>query len=232
MLEGGRTVHRSFTSVSTPQPHVHAEIYQSLGNNEKAADYKNELEQQRQRHQKMVTSITSHPLWLQSVREVRTRTQAQEQMNTQKLERQVAEVSLALSHRERLLTRIEQSIRTTLELHAKGDTEGTKLQLQQIYNKLQQNRSKQDSIVSAQKLAENEHLSRIKATFPRLTPTLTQLAAYIATGSTTAEIAQLMHVTPQTVATQRKRLRKRLEITSQVDLRGFLRKSIDVVDLP
>ena len=70
-------------------------------------------------------------------------------------------------------------------------------------------------------------LSRLKERFPDLSSNDLKLCAYLKMNMTSKEIAQLMSITIKAVEVSRYRLRKKLQIPSDVALFDYLLKAID-----
>ena len=66
--------------------------------------------------------------------------------------------------------------------------------------------------------------NKLKTDFPKLTPNELKLCAYIRINLTSKEIAQMLHNTAETINKSRYRLRKKLNLTTAVDLGEFIRK--------
>ncbi len=68
----------------------------------------------------------------------------------------------------------------------------------------------------------NDFLSTLKARFPQLSPTDLKLCAYLRLNLSSKEIAQLLNISLKGVEVSRYRLRKKLNLATEVNLHGFL----------
>lgn len=69
-----------------------------------------------------------------------------------------------------------------------------------------------------------EFSNKLKLKFPELTIHDLRLAAYIKIGLNSKEIADLLNIKPSSVYISRSRLRKKIELSPDTDLHGFLNK--------
>jgi AraC family transcriptional regulator, chitin signaling transcriptional activator len=70
--------------------------------------------------------------------------------------------------------------------------------------------------------ANSEFLKKLKVQFPQLTPTDLKLSAYLKMNISSKEIAPLLHISVRSVEVSRYRLRRKLGLTSNVNLVDFM----------
>jgi DNA-binding CsgD family transcriptional regulator len=68
----------------------------------------------------------------------------------------------------------------------------------------------------------NNFLSILKNKYPQLSPTDLKLCAYLRLNLTSKEIAQLLNISLKGVEVSRYRLRKKLNLTTEINLHDFL----------
>ncbi len=97
--------------------------------------------------------------------------------------------------------------------------------LHQVLRKIKgQSSSKEDWQAFEEQFRKVHHgfMQRLSQRYPTLTSTELKVCALIRTGLSSSEIGALLHVTKRNIDTHRYRLRKKLEIDSDVDLGTFL----------
>lgn len=75
-----------------------------------------------------------------------------------------------------------------------------------------------DRVLDLMRGVDEQFYVRLRKRFPTLTPNQERFCALIRTGLSSSEIAKVLHISNETVMTQRKRLRRRMELTPNDNL--------------
>ncbi|MGB3182211.1 MAG: DNA-binding response regulator [Cyclobacteriaceae bacterium] len=101
--------------------------------------------------------------------------------------------------------------------------------LRRIIRQIEQNTKDTNQWEEFKQYFEKSHpnfLDNLEKKFPRLTSQDLRLCTYIKIHMTTHEIADLRHVTPETIRTQKYRIKKKLKLSKEVDLSDFLNNNL------
>ncbi len=119
-------------------------------------------------------------------------------------------------------TRIIESIREQLDLLLKKP-ESLSWRATEIYKILDTaNRASGDTFIFQMDELNQEFYKNLKSGFPDLSTGDLRLCAYIKIGLDSKEVANLMNIKPSSIYISRFRLRKKLGLTADDDLYGFL----------
>ena len=122
-------------------------------------------------------------------------------------------------------SRFINDIKLAIEKIAPSVSEDIGSVLNQVLRKIkQQASSKEDWQAFEEQFRKVHHgfIQKLSQTYPTLTSTELKVCALIRTGLSSSEIASLLHVTKRNIDTHRYRLRKKLDIGTEVDLGNFL----------
>lgn len=108
-------------------------------------------------------------------------------------------------------------------MHQQGSISvGARNELSQMVKQSAAGRKELHDLRSAHEDLHPDFLHRLSEKYPTLSPTEKKLALYISIGLGTKQIAQLMHIQPDSVKKSRQRLRRRMEITPEQSLEQIL----------
>lgn len=153
-------------------------------------------------------------------------------------EMKISELSLSLEREKRRLVAmglamnesdniVKELISIADELNKSGSiSEETKAILTRKAKEFSLNQKEIDDFKSTYEKVHPQFLSILKAKYPNLTEGDVKLSIYISVGLSTKQIAQLLHLQPDSVQKNRKRLRSRMGLPTEVSLEEALREII------
>ncbi|MCB9214843.1 MAG: tetratricopeptide repeat protein [Ignavibacteria bacterium] len=167
---------------------------------------------------RMVSLRTSH-----EDRKMKAEWQQLEKQYEQK-ERELEQLALKIAEYQQRVKKIEQSILQTIKLlsNSHPDIEKCRNQLQSLARTMKAAEKHSRDIIVPLRDNDREFFKRLGEQYPELTSNQKRLCGLLRAGLTSSEIASLLHVTPETLATQRKRLRKKLRISRSIKLEQML----------
>jgi len=138
--------------------------------------------------------------------------------------KELASITMHLVQRGKLLARIREE----LLQETKDSNNGTELKrVIRLLTEAEKNDADWTQFARHFDQIHSNFLSRLKERFPDLSSNDLKLCAYLKMNMTSKEIAQLMSITIKAVEVSRYRLRKKLQIPSDVALFDYLLKAID-----
>ncbi|MGE3801703.1 MAG: tetratricopeptide repeat protein [Candidatus Kapaibacterium sp.] len=200
------------------------EIYRKEGMLERALYHYQEYHAAEVEHERMlgehrmVSLRTSH-----EDRQTKVEWQQLQERYQQK-ERALEQLTLKMAEYQQRVKKIEYSILQTIKLlsNSQPDIEKCKDQLQRLTRTMKATEKQSHDMVVPLSDNDREFFKRLGKQYPELTSNQKRLCGLLRAGFTSAEITSLLHVTPETLATQRKRLRKKLQIPRSVKLEQML----------
>lgn len=139
--------------------------------------------------------------------------------------KELASITMHLVQRGKLLARIREEL---LQETKDSSNNGTELKrVIRLLTEAEKNDSDWTQFARHFDQIHSNFLSRLKERFPDLSPNDLKLCAYLKMNMTSKEIAQLMSITIKAVEVSRYRLRKKLQIPSEVPLFDYLLKAIN-----
>ncbi|MDD2962497.1 MAG: tetratricopeptide repeat protein [Bacteroidales bacterium] len=130
--------------------------------------------------------------------------------------RELTAATLHLINKNEVLTELKEKLQ---------QTDGSEPDLKQVVRKIDQNINLDNDWINFRKHFEQVHphfFNRLKQKFPGLTPNEERLCAYLRINLNTKEISNMLNVTTAAVDKSRNRLRKKLEISPEVNLTEFI----------
>lgn len=141
--------------------------------------------------------------------------------------KELASITMHLVQRGKLLSRIREE----LMQETKDSNNGTELKrVIRLLAEAEKNDADWTQFARHFDQIHSNFLSRLKERFPELSSNDLKLCAYLKMNLTSKEIAQLMSITIKAVEVSRYRLRKKLQIPTEVALFDYLLKAIDSRD--
>lgn len=135
--------------------------------------------------------------------------------------RQLASFAIHLSQKNEILIQIKKEISKLME----EDNLDSKQKLIELHNKIKLNIQLENNWEDFKLHFENVHTGffrRLITQFPNLTPKDQKLCAYLRLNLSTKEIAQLLSITPGSAEISRIRLRKKLNLSKEINLVTFI----------
>ncbi|MFA0963573.1 response regulator [Roseivirga sp. BDSF3-8] len=120
-------------------------------------------------------------------------------------------------------------INTELKKIANTATGVVAMSLKRVIKQIEQNTRDTSQWEEFKQYFEKSHpkfLQTIEKQFPQLSAQDLRLCSYMKIHMTTHEIADLRHVTPETIRTQKYRIKKKLGLSKEVDLTEYLNSSV------
>ncbi len=143
-------------------------------------------------------------------------------LDLEKEKRTVAAMGLAMNERDNL---IEDVMKMANQLHADGAISAdAKVAIGHLVKLSQYNQQEWENFQIAYSRANPHFISRLKEQYPGISEGDTRLALYISAGLNSKQIAQAMHIQPDSVKKNRQRLRQRMKISPEASLEDELRK--------
>lgn len=144
------------------------------------------------------------------------------QENNRQEQVEVKKLSLELVEKQSMLQEIQGNIQVALKSFAEGDhRKGTSI-LQTLVGALHSQPVIGAELMSYLQRIDENFLIRLRKKYPAVTSSQERLSGLIHIGLSSAEIARILHVSPETVLTQRKRLRKKLDLQKSDSLEHTL----------
>ena len=135
--------------------------------------------------------------------------------------RQLASFAIHLSQKDEFLLQIIKELKKLIE----EINSGSKKKLIQLNSKIKLNIQLESNWKDFKLHFENVHTGffyRLVKLFPNLTPKDQKLCAYLRLNLSTKEIAQLLNITPGSAEISRIRLRKKLNLSKEINLVSFI----------
>lgn len=143
-------------------------------------------------------------------------------LNLEKEKRTIAAMGLAMTERDNL---IKDFMKITDQMHTEGAiSSDAKTTIERMVKMSQLSQQDWDNFQIAYTRVHPHFLKRLKGKYPGLSEGDIRLALYICAGLTSKQIAQAMHLQPDSVKKNRQRLRQRMQISSEVSLEEELRQ--------
>ena len=136
----------------------------------------------------------------------------------QQYEKELERLTLEISEQEGKIRNVEEKLRKALGLLARSEVTEGKTVLQDVLRSLKENSYPSLDLLEQLRAIDKEFFSRLDIRYPNLTSNQKRLCGLIRLGLNAPEIAAIFYVTPETVATQRKRLRKKLGLPREITL--------------
>ena len=125
-----------------------------------------------------------------------------------------------IQEKNKLLSDLKNEIKV-LTKSSNGDFEGLKRLVQIVNQSLHTDNDRKELELKIDQ-THQEFINRLKKRFPTLTKTEIRLCSLLLLELTTKEIASIMNIEPSSVKMSRNRLRKKLNLTGNIDITGFL----------
>ena len=141
--------------------------------------------------------------------------------------KELATATMHLVQRGKVLSKIKELV---ADLESVSDSRSHSASFKQLFRLLNEAEKRDedwDQFAIHFDHVHSNFLSDLKAKYPNITPNELKLCAYLKMNLSSKEIAQLMNVTIRAVEVSRYRLRKKLDIPSDVNLFDYLIKSIE-----
>ncbi|MDT3401959.1 ligand-binding sensor domain-containing protein [Mucilaginibacter terrae] len=139
--------------------------------------------------------------------------------------KELASTTMHLVQRGKLLAKIKDEL-LPLVANGKGDKSTDFKRVIRLLNEAERNDGDWEQFAIHFDHIHSNFLSRLKERFPELSPNDLKLCAYLKMNLTSKEIAQLMSITIKAVEVSRYRLRKKMQIPSDMPLFDYLIKAI------
>ena len=144
------------------------------------------------------------------------------QQQHRRTEQKLQQLVLEASERQRLIERTVKDLRTTASLLSEHETNGVHDSITTIIHRLQKNSPLNKQFLQLLHNIDESFFARLRAEYPGLTNGQERLCGLLRSGLSSSEIAELLHVSSDTVATQRKRLRQRMKLQRHEKLEKIL----------
>src|SRR5690606_36681720 len=139
--------------------------------------------------------------------------------------KELATTTMHLVQRGKVLAKIKEELMALSQSHnIQNDSPDIK-RVMRLLNEVERNDADWDQFAIHFDHVHSNFLTILKEELPDLTPNELKLCAYLKMNLSSKEIAQLMSITIRAVEVSRYRLRKKLKITSDVNLFDFLIQS-------
>ncbi|WP_345950202.1 triple tyrosine motif-containing protein [Mucilaginibacter sp. PAMB04274] len=140
--------------------------------------------------------------------------------------KELASTTMHLVQRGKLLAKIKEEL-LPLANSSSGDKAAEFKRVIKLLNEAERNDADWEQFAIHFDMIHSNFLSRLKERFPDLSPNDLKLCAYLKMNLTSKEIAQLMSITIKAVEVSRYRLRKKMQIPSDVPLFDYLINAIN-----
>ncbi len=155
-------------------------------------------------------------------------------LNYEKLEadfdyknRELSTMTMHLVQRGEVLSKIKEVISSVIKSHELDDKSASFRHLIRLIRDVERSDEDWDQFTLHFNNVNEDFFNKLKDNFPNLTPNELKLCAYLKMNLSSKEIAQLMNTTIKAVEVGRYRLRKKLKISSEINLYNFLSSFID-----
>jgi DNA-binding NarL/FixJ family response regulator len=143
-------------------------------------------------------------------------------LDLEKEKRSIAAMGLAMNERDNLIKEVGKIVD---QMNANGEISSeAKLTIGRLMKLSQHNQKEWDNFQIAYSHVYPHFIPRLKERYPGISEGDTRLALYICAGLTSKQIAQAMHLQPDSVKKNRQRLRQRMKLSSEASLEEELRK--------
>lgn len=132
------------------------------------------------------------------------------------------ELALAVSERQRVIDQARHEVTAALQCLNREATEQTRRALEEALRKLNSAPATGEQWLHHLPNIGSDFFDRLRTRYPALTRGQVRLCGLLRSGMSSSEIAQRLHVTLETVLTQRKRLRKRMSLKEGENLETAL----------
>ena len=146
------------------------------------------------------------------------------QKKQEQYERKLEDLSLKLLEEQQKNSRMETSLYSLISSLSKQEFKVAEKIAQDMLRLLRLEAKRSPDLLEHLREVDDGFFQRLDEQHPTLTVNQKRLCGLLRSGLTSAEIAELLHVTAETVATQRKRLRKKLGLPRQAGLEQTLRE--------
>lgn len=136
--------------------------------------------------------------------------------------RELAAMTMHLVERGKVLARIKEIISSLSRKHDVPDNTQSFRHLLRLIRDVEKGDEDKDHFTIHFNNVNDDFFNRLKDRYPDLTPNELKLCAYLKMNLSTKEIAQLMNITPKAVEVGRYRLRKKLQLQTDINLFDFL----------
>lgn len=136
--------------------------------------------------------------------------------------RELAAMTMHLVERGKVLARIKDVISMLVKKHDVPDNSQSFRHLLRLIRDVEKGDQDREQFTLHFNNVNDDFFGKLKDFFPDLTPNELKLCAYLKMNLSTKEIAQLMNITPKAVEVGRYRLRKKLQLATEVNLFDFL----------
>lgn len=136
-------------------------------------------------------------------------------------EKELASTSMNLVQKDEMLGKVKEEF---VRLKKDGVMDNTSDEYKKILRMLEENKGKDnwDQFAVHFDKVHSDFLISLRNHFPRLTPSELKLCSFLRLNLSSKEIAQIMNITIKSVELSRYRLRKKLNLSSEVNLYNFL----------
>lgn len=138
------------------------------------------------------------------------------------LDKELANQTLSIVNKNKFLMKINEELKKVSNETSDGAVKTKMTILKKRINKEIDNQNQNQIFESYFEEVHAEFFDRLKDKFPQLSPKDLRLCAYIRMNMSTKEIATLLNISDRGVEISRYRLRKKLDITREVNLSTFL----------
>ena len=139
-------------------------------------------------------------------------------------QKELASATMHLVQKNELIQKLKQQLQTVTRQTNDHATAEALQHLIQMLNPDEQLNENWDQFALHFDRVHSDFLKRLQQAFPQLSSNDLKLSAYLRMNLSTKEIAQLMNITVRGVEVGRYRLRKKLEVDTQVNLNEFMMK--------
>jgi ligand-binding sensor domain-containing protein len=136
--------------------------------------------------------------------------------------RELATMTMNLIQRGEVLLKVKEVISTLVKKHDVPDNSQSFKQLLRLIREVEKGDEDKVQFTVHFNNVNESFFNQLKDQFPEITPNELKLCAYLKQNLSTKEVAQLMNITHKAVEVARYRLRKKLNLTPDVNLYDFL----------
>lgn len=198
------------------------EVYELLGDHKQALECnrlheKLVLEQTRKHAESRIAVLRSRFGTEQISQELKSLEEERD-----KARNKVKELSLQLAEKQKTLQEVQKEIQTAVsKLENRQQTDGASI-LRSVARTLDPAPVLNAQLMQHLHQVDEAFLIRLRKKHPAVTSSQERFCGLIRAGLSTSEIARILHVSPETVLTQRKRLRKKLNLKPSDNLEQML----------
>lgn len=136
--------------------------------------------------------------------------------------REKEKLALSISERQEMIKRTQDKVNNALHSLERNDIKRLRTELQEILQGLTQTPPTDEKLLHHLPSVDSDFFARLLERYPNLTKGQIRLCGLLRAGLSSSDIAQQLHVSIETVTTQRKRLRKRMNLDSAEKLETIL----------